>query len=218
MMEGLVELDRWLEDRMRTGLADPSLARYATWDGLAARLVDARAGSLANRVRRLAGLVGASPDSARTRAQVAAEVCTVRTRRGADVVHLACHARFRTDNPVFSALHLHDGPLTAGLAESLELRAGIVVLSACETGLAEQGSGDEMVGLVRAFLVAGAARVLASLWPVDDAVTAVFMASFYGALGRGQTPAAALQQAQAQLRQQHPHPFHWAAFMLHGGW
>ena len=62
MMEGLVELDRWLEDRMRTGLADPSLARYATWDGLAARLVDARAGSLANRVRRLAGLVGASPD------------------------------------------------------------------------------------------------------------------------------------------------------------
>jgi hypothetical protein len=62
MMEGLVELDRWLEDRMRTGLADPALARYATWDQLAARLVDARAGSLANRVRRLAGLVGASPD------------------------------------------------------------------------------------------------------------------------------------------------------------
>ena len=62
MMEGLTELDRWLEDRMRTGLADPALARYATWDQLAARLVDARAGSLANRVRRLAGLVGASPD------------------------------------------------------------------------------------------------------------------------------------------------------------
>jgi hypothetical protein len=62
MMEGLTELDRWLEDRMRTGLADPALARYGTWDQLAARLVDARAGSLANRVRRLAGLVGASPD------------------------------------------------------------------------------------------------------------------------------------------------------------
>ena len=61
-MAGLVELDRWLDDRMRTGLADPSLARYATWDQLAARLVDAQAGSLANRVRRLAGLVGASPD------------------------------------------------------------------------------------------------------------------------------------------------------------
>jgi hypothetical protein len=62
MLEGLRELDRWLEDRMRTGLADPALSRYATWDALAARLVDARAGALANRVRRLAGLVGGSPD------------------------------------------------------------------------------------------------------------------------------------------------------------
>ncbi|MEL6894452.1 MAG: SWIM zinc finger family protein, partial [Actinomycetota bacterium] len=62
MHAGLIELDRWLDDRIRTGLADPSVARFATWDDLAARLVDARAGSLANRIRRLAGLVGASPD------------------------------------------------------------------------------------------------------------------------------------------------------------
>jgi hypothetical protein len=62
LREGLVELDRWLDDRMRTGLADPALARYSTWDDLAARLVDARAGALANRVRRLAGLVGAGTD------------------------------------------------------------------------------------------------------------------------------------------------------------
>jgi len=62
MLEGLTQLDRWLEDRMRTGLSDPALARYGTWDELAARLVDARAGALANRVRRLAGLVGAGPD------------------------------------------------------------------------------------------------------------------------------------------------------------
>ncbi|HWL41313.1 MAG TPA: SWIM zinc finger family protein [Ilumatobacter sp.] len=61
MRAGLTELDRWLADRMRTGLADPALARYSTWDALAARLVDAQAGALANRVRRLAGLVGASP-------------------------------------------------------------------------------------------------------------------------------------------------------------
>jgi len=60
MRAGLTELDRWLDDRIRTGLADPSLAQYSTWDSLAARLVDAQAGSLANRVRRLAGLVGAS--------------------------------------------------------------------------------------------------------------------------------------------------------------
>ena len=62
MFAGLTELDRWLDDRMRTGLADPALAKYATWDELAARLVDAQAGALANRVRRLAGLVGASPE------------------------------------------------------------------------------------------------------------------------------------------------------------
>ena len=59
---GLIELDRWLDDRLRTGLADPSVARYATWDGLAARLTDARAGALANRIRRLAGVVGTRPD------------------------------------------------------------------------------------------------------------------------------------------------------------
>lgn len=80
MIEGLTELDRWLEDRMRTGLADPALARYATWDGLAARLVDARAGALANRVRRLAGLVGASPD---WHADVLAEL---------GMLHLLAHA------------------------------------------------------------------------------------------------------------------------------
>lgn len=62
MRAGLTELDRWLADRMRAGLADPALARYATWDALAARLVDAQAGALANRIRRLAGRVGAAPE------------------------------------------------------------------------------------------------------------------------------------------------------------
>ena len=62
MASGLGELDRWLHDRVRSGLSDPALAKYATWDHLAARLVDAQAGALANRVRRMAGLVGASPD------------------------------------------------------------------------------------------------------------------------------------------------------------
>lgn len=62
MAAGLAELDRWLDDRVRTGLADPALARYATWDQLAARLIDAQVGGLANRVRRLAGVVGAHPE------------------------------------------------------------------------------------------------------------------------------------------------------------
>lgn len=62
MRAGLGELERWIDDRLRTGLADPALARYETWDELAARLVDAQVGGLANRVRRLAGVVGARPD------------------------------------------------------------------------------------------------------------------------------------------------------------
>lgn len=136
----------------------------------------------------------------------------------ADVLHLACHAQFRSDNPRFSALHLHDGVLTVERAERLRLRAGLVVLSACETGLADEGGGGEMVGLVRAFLVAGAARVLATLWPVDDEVTADFMTDFHAALAAGDSPSRALQRARAALRQHHPAPALWAAFTLYGGW
>ena len=136
----------------------------------------------------------------------------------ADVVHLACHAQFRTDNPRFSALHLHDGLLTVDAVETLGLRACTVVLSACESGLAQTGLGDDSVGLVRAFLVAGAARVVASLWPVDDEITAAFMTRFYRALAAGSSAASALGQAQREIQQAHPHPHHWGAFTLHGSW
>ena len=136
----------------------------------------------------------------------------------ADVLHLACHAQFRTDNPRFSALHLLDGALTAEAAESMPLKPGICVLSACETGLADYGEADDMVGLVRSFMAGGAARVVASLWPVDDAVTVDVMGAFYTALRSGQPCAAALQQAQATVRARHPHPFYWSAFSLYGGW
>ena len=136
----------------------------------------------------------------------------------ADVIHLACHAQFRSDSPMFSALHFNDGVLTVEAAEALSLKPAIVVLSACESGLADEGAGDEMFGLVRAFLVAGAARVVASSWPVEDKIAASFMSHFYEALGRGNGPAASLQLAQGQLMKEHPHPFHWAAFSLYGAW
>ena len=136
----------------------------------------------------------------------------------ADVLHLACHGEFRSDNPMFSALHLADGPFTVQDAESLQLRQGIVVLSACETGVAAYSRGDEMIGLVRAFMLAGAARVVASMWPVDDAVTVKFMTAFYASLRSGKQPSRALRDAQLQLMATYPHPFHWAAFTLYGGW
>lgn len=139
---------------------------------------------------------------------------------GAELLHLACHAQFRADSPSFSALHLHDGALTAEQVATLSLQAQVVVLSACETAGRESGDatgGDEWVGLVRAFLLAGAGRVVASHWPVDDRITASFMSNFYRLLVSGQPPAAALREAQLDLRRQHPHPFHWAAFSLFGG-
>ena len=136
----------------------------------------------------------------------------------ADLIHLACHAQFRSDNPLFSALHLRDGAVTAEWLQGLKLRPAMVVLSACETGLAEQGQGDEMVGLVRAFLLAGAARVVAALWPVDDLVTAQFMNAFYSEWVGGVPCARALQRAQASVMQRHPHPYYWAGFVLQGGW
>ena len=136
----------------------------------------------------------------------------------ADVIHLACHGQFRSDNPMFSALHLADAALTVEATEGLQLQAATVVLSACDTSRAQAGQGDEMFGLVRAFLVAGASRVLASLWPVDDAVTLCFMRAFHSALRGGAGPAAALRSAQVQVQASHPHPAHWAAFVLHGGW
>jgi CHAT domain-containing protein len=58
---------------------------------------------------------------------------------------------------------------------------------------------------------------VASLWPVDDRITARFMVGFHLALAQGEAPAAALRKAQLTLREQHPHPFHWAAFALYGG-
>ncbi|MFO1328296.1 MAG: CHAT domain-containing protein [Rubrivivax sp.] len=136
----------------------------------------------------------------------------------ADLLHLACHARFRGDNPMFSALHLADGALTAEAVERLQLPACTVVLSACDTALAAPDAGDDRVGLVRAFFVAGAARVLASLWPVDDALTEVFMQRLHAALAAGRAPAEALRAAQLALLREQPHPCHWAAFTLHGGW
>ena len=136
----------------------------------------------------------------------------------ADLLHLACHAQFRGDNPMFSALHLADGALTAEAVERLPLAPCTVVLSACDTALSGPDAGDDRVGLVRAFLVAGAARVLASLWPVDDALTEVFMQRLHAALAAGQAPATALRSAQLALMREQPHPCHWAAFTLHGGW
>lgn len=132
-------------------------------------------------------------------------------------LHLACHGLFRADNPMFSALKLADGWLTAAQAIQLRLANAFVVLSACETGVSQALHGDELLGLLRAFLGAGAATVVVSLWLVQDQTTAQLMARLHQGLQQeGLSPAAALRQAQLALKATHPHPYYWAPFLVVG--
>ena len=132
------------------------------------------------------------------------------------ILHFATHALFRQDNPLFSGLQLSDGWLLARDLYGLPLDADLVTLSACQTAVSQIAAGDEPFGLVRGFLAAGAQRVAASLWPADDAATAVLMKGFYGKIARGQRPAQALRAAQQELQVTWPHPYYWAAFCLMG--
>jgi CHAT domain-containing protein len=135
-----------------------------------------------------------------------------------DVLHLACHAQFRSDNPLFSGLRLSDGWFTARDAYGLRLNCGLVTLSACETGMNAVAPGDELLGLTRGFLSAGSPSVMMSLWTVDDEATAELMTAFYGELARTKSPAAAVRKAQVELLEQRPHPFFWSPFVLVGRW
>ncbi|MCB0187216.1 MAG: CHAT domain-containing protein, partial [Caldilineaceae bacterium] len=132
------------------------------------------------------------------------------------LIHLACHGIFRADNPMFSAVHLSDGWLTAAEIAELHLPGALVVLSACESGRGSVVGGDEIIGLLRAFLGAGAATVVATQWVVQDAATAKLMHGWYMDLAAGMAPSTALRRAQLALRHDYAHPYHWAPFVLVG--
>ena len=141
-----------------------------------------------------------------------------RNSNDVDVVHLACHAQFRSDNPLFSSLKLGDGWFTARDAYGLKLNCGLVTLSACETGMNAVAPGEELMGLARGFLSAGSPTVMMSLWTIDDEATTELMATFYDELAGTKSPAAALRTAQIKLLEQRPHPFFWSPFVLVGRW
>lgn len=139
---------------------------------------------------------------------------------GARLLHFACHGDFRPDNPLFSGLNLADGWLTTLDIFNLRLNASLVTLSACQTGRSVIGGGDELLGLRRAFLAAGAASLVMSHWLVEDRSTALLMEIFYQQLARGETKAAALRAAQLHLLHgedlSDAHPYFWAPFFLSG--
>ncbi|HTG72877.1 MAG TPA: CHAT domain-containing tetratricopeptide repeat protein [Terriglobia bacterium] len=136
--------------------------------------------------------------------------------RTASFIHIATHANFRQDNPMFSSFKLADGYVTALDLFSMSCRTNMVALSGCQSGLAEVSGSDDLLGLVRGFLYAGARSLLLSLWSVNDESTALLMGEFYKAWQGGENKAKALQTAIRNVRRTHPHPFHWAPFILVG--
>lgn len=135
-------------------------------------------------------------------------------------LHVASHGKFRAGAPLASGLYLardaeNDGVLSVGELYALRLNADLVALSACETGLGKVVNGDDVVGLNRGFLYAGARAIVASLWRVDDRATAHLMRGFYRNLAT-MDKVEALRQAQLASRREYPHPFYWAAFQLTG--
>jgi CHAT domain-containing protein/Tfp pilus assembly protein PilF len=146
------------------------------------------------------------------------------------IVHFATHGLINNLRPELSGVVLslvdeqgrpQNGFLRLYDIYKLKLGADLVVLSACQTALGKEVRGEGLIGLTRGFMYAGAPRVVASLWRIDDRAAAELMKRFYqGMLGQGLRPAAALRAAQVSMwkdkRWQAPH--YWAAFTIQGEW
>ncbi|MET0552233.1 MAG: CHAT domain-containing tetratricopeptide repeat protein [Vicinamibacteria bacterium] len=213
----------------RTGLQDPVLARatrgFGFQDGRLPRLPFTR--------REARGIAALAPDRSRALLDFSANLDAV---RAADLssyryVHFATHGLLNDDRPELSGLVLslvdregrpRTGLLTAPDVSSLRLRAELVVLSSCRSAAGREVRGEGLLGLTRAFMHAGAPRVLASLWPIDDLASSELMTRTYaGMLGpRTLAPAAALREAQLQMlrHRRWRAPYYWAAFQLQGEW
>jgi CHAT domain-containing protein len=146
------------------------------------------------------------------------------------IVHFATHGLLNSRHPELSGLVLslvdehgqtRSGFLALEAIYNLTLPADLVVLSACETGLGKEIQGEGLVGITRGFMYAGAARVMASLWKVNDAATAELMERFYRGIFKDRLqPAAALRRAQVEMwkHKRWSLPYYWAGFVIQGEW
>jgi CHAT domain-containing protein/tetratricopeptide (TPR) repeat protein len=133
-------------------------------------------------------------------------------------VHFATHGLFEEKAPLFSALITAPAPgqpsrLSLFEVMDLNLKARLVILSGCETDRGQLTGGDEIEGLTRTFLQAGADNVVSSLWSVSDESTALLMQSLHAHLRAGESTPLALRHAELQVRRKFPQPFYWAAFV-----
>lgn len=143
-------------------------------------------------------------------------------------VHFACHGYFDSDLSEMSSVLFSevsgkltesddDGYLTIGEAATLNLSAQMVCLSACQTGLGEIKKGEGIVGLSRAFMVAGSRNVGVTLWSVDDEATAEFMSRMYKKVKGGMSYSEAYRKVKNEFRNsdEYSHPYYWAAFVVY---
>ncbi len=152
-----------------------------------------------------------------------ARLSTLRTEWSTPrLIHIACHGDYHQENALFSGLMLEDGALTTLDVFGLRLHASLVTLSACQTGRSIIGGGDELLGLTRAFLAAGAISLLMTLWSVSDRSTIAWMERFYTLLKEGKSKGEAIQRTQMEFLAgqgdfgNYRHPFFWAPFFLTG--
>ena len=146
------------------------------------------------------------------------------------IVHFATHGIINSRHAELSGVVLslvdqngkpQNGFLRVYDIYNMNLKADLVVLSACQTALGRDIKGEGLIGLTRAFMYGGATRVVASLWQTDDRGTAVLMSRFYeGLFSRRLSPAAALRSAQVSMLQDKRwhNPRYWAAFTIQGEW
>lgn len=135
---------------------------------------------------------------------------------GSRYIHIATHGYFRRDNPMFSGIRLGDANLSLYDLTRMNLRSELVTLSGCSTGLNLVTGGDELLGLARGLIRAGAESSVLTLWDVQDQSTSELMKDFYSHLASGYGKAAALQKAIIKVKSERPHPYYWAPYVLIG--
>jgi CHAT domain-containing protein/predicted negative regulator of RcsB-dependent stress response len=191
-------------------------------------------GRLLSKRREATGILALVPERERMRALdfEASRTTALRPELGEyRIVHFATYGMLNNIHPELSGIvlslvdkagHQQDGFLRLLDIYNLKLPAELVVLSACQTGLGKEIRGEGLIGLTRGFMYAGAPRIVASLWKVDDRATSELMKRFYlGLLGpEALSPAGALRQAQLSIwkQKQWRAPYYWAAFVLQGEW
>ena len=199
--------------RARQGSAQMPDFKFETSEMVALGLAEAGTPNINEEMDALAALF---PDAVVLTGDKATRANLLRSAPRGRFLHLASHGYFRRDNPMFSFLKLADSHLHFYNLLDLKLNAEMVTLSACHTGVNKVFPGDELHGLMRGFLYAGAPSVIASLWAVSDRSTAEFMREMYSHIRAGATKRAALRRAQLLIKDAYGHPYYWAPFVLMG--